>query len=80
MCRTLWAEKMSEEYPRGLSFSICQLRDSNVVPGHQANMMLTLAHLRNQCVYEDLDLGENELQVAHGAWAIVNSWWKASRD
>jgi len=55
MCRELWANKKGVDVPRSISRVINILKDDNLLPNHQANMMLTLCNLRNVYV---LDSGE----------------------
>jgi hypothetical protein len=80
MCHSVWrGERPGEEPPRSVSGLINDLKESNLLPRHQANMMLTLCNLRNVYVYEELELGQSEVDVARGAWAIVSQWWEETR-
>ena len=76
MCLSAWRNVHREPPPRSVSKLVCQLRDEGHLPGHMANMILTLCNLRNIYVYENMPLGTNERLVAQGAWAIVQEQWK----
>ena len=77
ICKSLWQETKTEEWPRSLAVVINQLRRDGVVPNHQANLMLTLSNLRNVHVYEDIELGASEMSVAIGASQVVSKWWQS---
>ena len=77
ICRSLWQETKTEEWPRSLAAVIGQLRKDGVIPNHQANFMLTLSNLRNVHVYEDIELGASEMSVAIGASQVVSKWWQS---
>ena len=77
ICQALWRESRSDPEPRmGVGGFIAVLSDESTIPRHQANMMRTICNLRNTVVYDGLILGPDEHTVAHGAWHIVESWWK----
>lgn len=80
ICHALWRSAKGVPPPRSISKVICQLREEGHLPGHQANMMLTLCNLRNVYVYcaRDVRFGPNEWLVAQGAWAIVQEWWESA--
>ena len=77
MCHELWQNEKGVDAPRSISRVINILKDENLLPWHQANMMLTLCNLRNVYVYEGLEMGHSERIVATGAWAIVSQWWES---
>lgn len=76
ICRTLWLTSSSEEPPRSLSAMINQLKNNTILPGHEANMMLTVCGLRNVYVYEGKMLKGRELAIAENAFAIIRDWWE----
>ena len=59
-----------------MSALINTLRKEELLPKHQANMMLTLSNLRNVYVYDQVEMGHNEVSVASAAWNIVSEWWE----
>ncbi len=73
-CRALWARHMNGEPPASLAESITTLRDEELLPVHQANMMHTIRTLRNLVVHENLEFGEHETTIARAAWEIVRAW------
>ncbi len=73
-CRALWARHMNGEPPASLAESITTLRDEQLLPVHQANMMHTIRTLRNLVVHENLDFGDHERTIARAAWQIVRDW------
>ncbi len=73
-CRALWARHMNGEPPASLAESITTLRDEELLPVHQANMMHTIRSLRNLVVHENLDFGDHERTIARAAWQIVRDW------
>jgi hypothetical protein len=75
ICRQVWSDKKSEAPPHSISVVINSLRNENLLPSHQANMMLTLCNLRNAYVYENMELGSRETTIASTAWEIVSDWW-----
>ena len=77
ICRALWQGSQVGDAPRSISALINQLRNSGVIPNHEANMMLTLCNLRNVHVYEELTLGPRETAIAVNAESIVAEWWDA---
>ncbi len=76
MCHELWKNEKGVDVPRSISRVINILKDENLLPRHQANMMLTLCNLRNVYVYERLEMGHSERIIATGAWDIVSQWWE----
>lgn len=81
MCHAVWQkEKAGEKAPLSISAIISNLKEDDLLPRHPANMMLTLCNLRNVYVYEEVELGPSELDVARGAWAIISRWWESARD
>jgi hypothetical protein len=38
-------------------------------------MMLTLCNLRNVYVYENMELGFREIDIAINALSIIKEWW-----
>lgn len=73
-CRLIASAKILETAQNGVSRLISELRDSDLIPSHQSNMMLTICGLRNSYSYEKIDLGQNEIAVIKGAWAIIQEW------
>jgi len=39
-------------------------------------MILTLCELRNGYVYESLELGDREIEIATNAMKIIEDWWE----
>ena len=76
LCYDLWLKANQERPDCGISRLIGLLRDEELIPKHQANMMLTLVNLRNVYVYDQLPLGSAEKYVAYYAWQIVSKWWE----
>jgi hypothetical protein len=74
ICRDLWAKHQNSDAPRGLAALIVELRNGDVVPTHIANMMLTLAGLRNVHVYENVALDQRALAIAVNAQSIIREW------
>ena len=75
ICSEIWNGVTGRRLPPTISKSIRDLRNEGYIPRHQANMMLTLCNLRNIFVYENLNIGQNEMMVAKGAWSIIYEWW-----
>lgn len=75
ICHRLWDSNKKESPPRNISVIINTLRSDNLLPSHQANMMLTVCNLRNVYVYENMELGQRELEITKNAWAIIGEWW-----
>jgi len=75
ICRQIWSDHKNEPPSPSISIIINSLKSDNVIPFHQANMMLTLCNLRNVYVYEELKLGKRESAIASNAWSIVSDWW-----
>ena len=73
-CRGLAERALPTASRQGCTPLIRRLRDAKVLPAHQAEMMLIICHIRDKNTYEELRLGEAELAVIQGAWAIVESW------
>jgi len=59
---------------RGVAALINTLKDANLVPRHQANMMMTICNLRNVYVWDGVSLGDKENAIASAAWSIINEW------
>ena len=76
ICNDIWSGVTGRTPPPGISKKVLDLRNEGYIPRHQANMMLTICNLRNLFVYENLRIGQNEMMVAKGAWAIVDEWWE----
>lgn len=74
ICRDLWAKHQGSEPPRGLAAMIAELRNADILPTHIANMMLTLAGLRNVHVYEGISLDSRALAIAANAQSIIREW------
>ena len=73
-CRALWVKHLKSEPPSSLAELITTLRDRELVPAHEANMMHTIRALRNLVVHENLDFGDHETTIARAAWEIVRAW------
>lgn len=80
ICKALWINKISDRAPRSISAIINFLKEKNIIPIHQANMMLTICGLRNAIVYEDVKIGEEELEIARNAWKIIEKWWENKKE
>jgi hypothetical protein len=76
MCGRLWQRASSSRSPKFGTPLINRMKNEEILPRHQANMMLTLYNLRNAVMHNDLKLGANETQIANAAWAIVREWWE----
>ncbi len=73
-CRALWNKRMHGEQPASLAELITTLRDEQVLPAHEANMMHTIRSLRNMLVHENVRFGEHENTIARAAWQIIRQW------
>ena len=73
-CRVLWDKHLETEPPSSLAEIITALRDEEILPVHEANMMHTIRSLRNLVVHENLDFGDHEITIARAAWQIVRAW------
>ncbi len=73
-CRALWVQHRKSEPPTSLAELITTLRDQELLPAHEANMMHTIRALRNLVVHENLDFGDHETAIARAAWEIVRAW------
>ena len=73
-CRALWNKHLDAEPPNTLAEAITTLRDEDVLPAHEANMMHTIRTLRNLLVHENVVFGEHETTIAQAAWEIVRAW------
>jgi len=78
ICRQVWAKRKPETPPHSISVLINTLKGDNLLPSHQANMMLTLCNLRNVYVYGDVAMGRREVDIAINALGIVEEWWSKS--
>jgi hypothetical protein len=77
-CRALWVKHVQSEPAGSLAELIIALRDRDVVPVHETNMMHTIRSLRNQVVHENVDFGEHETTIAQAAWHIIRAWAEAT--
>ena len=77
MCHDIWKEHMHDAPPHSISLVINTLKNDSVLPPHQANMMLTLCNLRNVYVYENMQLGLREVNIAENALSIIQEWWSS---
>ena len=59
---------------------ITAMRDQDVVPPHEANMMHTIRSLRNLVVHENVVFGKHETAIARAAWQIVRDWAEQHED
>ena len=73
-CRALWNTHLDTGSPASLAEAITALRDEQIVPAHEANMMHTIRSLRNMVVHEDVDFGDHETAIARAAWEIIRAW------
>lgn len=78
MCQDL-AQRNGIEVPagRGVAALINRLKDEDVIPRHQANMMMTICNLRNVYVWDRVPLGERENVIASAALNIIEEWWNS---
>lgn len=74
----IWAKNKTESEPYGLAEKINILKRGDLIPSHQANMMLTINGIRNSFEYEKLELGEEEQLIIVNAWKIIEKWWRKS--
>ncbi len=75
ICHQIWSDLKPETPPHSISVVINTLKNDDLLPSHQANMMLTLCNLRNAYVYESIELGIRETTIASNAWDIIHDWW-----
>lgn len=73
-CRALWLKHMDDEPPASLAIAITTLRDEELLPFHEANMMHTIRSLRNMVVHENVEFGDPEITIARAAWEIIRAW------
>ncbi len=73
-CRALWVKHLKGDPPSSLAEMITALRDEELVPAHEANMMHTVRSLRNMLVHENVAFGDHEVTIARAAWQIVCVW------
>ncbi len=73
-CRALWNTHLDTGSPASLAEAITALRDEQIIPAHEANMMHTIRSLRNMVVHEDVDFGDHEIAIARAAWEIIRAW------
>jgi len=73
-CRALWNKRMNGEQPASLAEIITTLRDQQLLPAHEANMMHTIRSLRNMLVHENVRFGEDEKVIVRAAWQIIRRW------
>jgi hypothetical protein len=76
LCRKAKIEMAPNDGPAGI---LAVLKEEQLIPRHQANMMHTICNLRNVYVWEQVDLGPDEHAVAEAAWRIVLAWWDRAR-
>ena len=75
ICHQLWNVHNKDAAPRSISALIISLRNDNLLPTLQANMMQTLCGLRNMYVYENIKLGSIETDICKNALSIIHEWW-----
>jgi len=75
ICHQLWNVHNKDAAPRSISALIISLRNDNLLPTLQANMMLTLCGLRNVYVYDNKKLGAMETDIGKNALSIIREWW-----
>lgn len=73
-CQNLWKTKFNQTPSASLPAMVNELKQYEIIPPHQANMMLTLNGLRNSFEHDGLELGEEEVLIANNAWKIVDRW------
>ncbi|MHC4108625.1 MAG: DUF4145 domain-containing protein [Planctomycetota bacterium] len=73
-CRAFWVKHMEGDPPSSLAEIITTLRDEELLPGHEANMMHTIRSLRNMLVHENVAFGNHETTIARAAWQIIAEW------
>ncbi len=73
-CRAFWMKHMEGDPPSSLAEIITTLRDEELLPGHEANMMHTIRSLRNMLVHENVAFGAHETTIARAAWQIIAEW------
>ena len=78
--RALWGKHMESNPPGSLAELITAMRDQDVVPPHEANMMHTIRSLRNLVVHENVVFGKHETAIARAAWQIVRDWAQQHED
>ena len=71
ICHAIWNQHSEETPPRSISALINQLKNEQLLPAHQANLMLTVCNLRNVYVYENVPMGPRELAIAQNALSII---------
>lgn len=74
VCKDLWIINFNNTPPSTLPALVNPLKHNEIIPPHQANMMLTLNGLRNSFDHDGLVLGEEEILIANNAWKIVDKW------
>lgn len=79
ICHAVWKKHRDDSPPHSISVVINALKYDDVLPPHQANMMLTLCNLRNVHVYDNMQLGPREITIARDAFAIIQEWWGAAK-
>lgn len=80
ICHEIWNKHNQVDMPRSISVVINILKSDNFLPSHQANMMLTICNLRNVFVYENIYMGEREINIALNAFRIIEEWWNRERN
>jgi len=80
ICHQIWIHSKEDAPPHSISVLINSLKGDDLLPSHQANMMLTLCGLRNVYVYEDMKIGSRELDIAKNALNIIQEWWTKTRE
>lgn len=73
ICRRIWFEKKSETPPTSISVLINILKTEDLIPFHQANMMLTLCNMRNSYVYDSIQLSNEEKVISENVWEIIKN-------
>jgi hypothetical protein len=73
-CRALWVKHTQTDPHGSLAELIMALRERDLVPVHETNMMHTIRALRNQVVHENVDFGAHETTIAQAAWQIIRAW------
>jgi len=62
----------------GFSSRVIRLRETDLLPGNIACLMLTLNGLRNMTVHEQFIVGPHEVAVVRNAMAAIDAWESSS--
>lgn len=79
-CKALWVKHLKDDPPVSLAECITALRDQELVPAHEANMMHNIRSLRNMLVHENVNFGGHETAIAQASWEIIRAWAQRRED